>query len=223
MSERFIDQYLSERIPGYPCLSSPRWSTHIQQVDSGAERANQRWQHPLHTFSLPEAIRDQADFEDIHDHWMVMRGPLFTFPFRDPLDFASVPLSNPNFVPVTSGIDQQIGIGDGVTKIFQLTKAYTRGISTYVRNITHPILSTIAVAIDDVDTDVLSPSAIYSVGRETGLVEFELPPSPGQVIKAGFLFDVPVRFASDTAFDGIVHTFSVGGFADVELTEIRGC
>lgn len=220
---RFIDEYTADEVPGFPCISSPRWSTDMQIVDSGAERANQRWEHPLHSYKLPDAIRNHATYEGIHDHWMVMRGPLHSFPFRDPLDFASVKLGLPNVVPTISGTDQQFGTGDGIVRTFQLQKTYTRGVQTYTRDIFHPIVSTVVITFNSVDTGDLSPTAFFTVDRLTGKVTFDEAPPPGVVLKAGFLFDVEVRFGSDDAFDGIVQTYQVSGYADIEFVEIRPC
>jgi len=220
---RFVDQYIPDSVPGFPCISSPRWSTDLQQVDSGAERANQRWEHPLHTFNLPDAIRTHDTFEGIHDHWMAMRGPAYTFPFKDPLDFASTPLVSPNIAPTLSRTDQTLGTGDGSTILFQLVKAYARGAQSYSRNIYHPVVSTVLIGLDGVDPLTVSPTMGYSVDRLTGIVTFDTPPSPGVVVSAGFLYDVQVRFDSDDAFDGIVKTFGITGFADIELTEVRPC
>lgn len=223
MTDRFVDEYMPDEVPGFPCISSPRWSTAIVQVDSGTEQVNQRWEHPLHRFTLPDAIREHATFEAIHNHWMVMRGPVFTFPFRDPLDFASVDLTLPNTVPTTSGTDQLIGTGDGVTRTFQLTKTYTVGSQTYTRDIVHPVVSTVEVTLDGNDPTAISPSFEWSISRTTGIITFDQAPDPGMVIRAGYLFDVEVRFESDDSFDGVVRTYQVSGFADVTLVEIRPC
>lgn len=220
---RFVDEYMPDEVPGFPCISSPRWSTDLQQVDSGAERANQRWEHPLHSFVLPDAIREHATFEAIHSHWLVMRGPLQSFPFRDPLDFASVVLVQPNLIPTLSRTDQSFGTGDGVTKIFQLKKQYAVGAQSYTRNIIHPVVSTVIIGVDGADPETFSPSNVGVVDRLTGKVTFDFAPNPGAALTAGFLFDVEVRFDSDDAFDGIVKTYGVSGFADIALTEVRGC
>ena len=219
--DRFIDIYIPEQIPGYPCISSPRWSTDIVISDSGAERVNQRWSHPLHTFILPDAIRHHEDIEGIHDHWMTMRGPLYTFPFSDPMDFASVPLEYPNVEPTITSTDQTIGSGDGVTQQFQITKTYTRQSTTdlieYTRNIYVPVVDSLLVSVGGADTTA------YSVDRETGIITFDSPPSPGAAIKCGYYFDVPVRFESDDAFEGIVQTFQVSGAAKLVFVEVRQC
>jgi uncharacterized protein (TIGR02217 family) len=220
---RFIDAYLDEQVPGFPCISSPRWSTNIQIVDSGVEQISQRWVHPLHTYALPDAIREHATFNAVHKHWMVMRGPAYTFPFRDPLDFASVDLELPNVEPTLSRTDQIIGTGDGISKVFQLTKTYTVGAQSYARNIYHPVVSSVLIGVNGEDPNTASPNYGYSIDRGTGVVTFEVAPDSGDVITAGFYYDVEVRFADDNAFDGIVRTYNVSGFADIELAEVRPC
>lgn len=214
---RFIDEYAPKEMPGFPCISSPRWSTGIVQVDSGAEQVNQRWEHPLYRFTLPEAVRDHEVFEAVKDHWLTMRGPAYTWPFRDPLDFASVPLELPNHEPTVSATDQQIGIGDGAVTQFQLTKTYARGSQSYTRRIHLPIVDSLLVSVAG------TPTEDFTVTRPGGVVELSTPPSPGQIVRWGGLFDVEVRFESDDSFDGIVRTFGVGGFADIPLVEVRSC
>lgn len=220
---RFVDVYISDCVPGYPCLSSPRWSSSITQVDSGAERVNQRWEHPLHRYTLPEAVREHDVFEAIRDHWLVMRGPVYTFPFRDPLDFASVALPAPNIAPVVSGTDQVIGTGDGLTTTFQLKKTYVRGLQTYTRNIYHPIVSSVIATVAGADPATFSPPMSYTVSRTAGTVTFSYAPAPGQTIRAGFLYDVEVRFEADDSFDGVVRTYGLSGFADITFVEVRPC
>jgi uncharacterized protein (TIGR02217 family) len=221
---RFIDEYMHACVPGYPVFASPRWSTEIIVVDSGSEQVEQHWAHPLHRYTLPEAVRNFDVFNAIRDHWLVMRGPAHTWPFRDPLDYASVALEKPNHTPTVSPFDQALGIGDGATQKFQLRKIYTRGSQQYTRTITLPITSTIRIGGDPTGTP--PPAEIvggFSVERETGIVTFDVAPAFGTVLTWGGLFDVPVRFESDDSFDGIVQTFGVGGFADITLLEVRPC
>lgn len=232
---RFVDVPLPKCVPGYPCQSSPRWSTAITQVDSGAERANQRWEHPLYRFTLPEAVRDHSVYEAVRDHWLVMRGPLHTFPFRDPLDFASAPLVRPNQVPTITGTDQQIGVGDGFSLQFQLQKTYQRGPQSYTRRIYHPVVSSVLVTVNG-----LAPSAYQrpgtggpsqppaeflavTVDRLTGVVTCSFAPQPGHIVRAGFLYDVEVRFDTDESFDGVLRDYNASGFADLTLVEVRPC
>lgn len=221
----FLDIYMPDEVPGYPCVSAPRTKTTIQVNAGGTERRNQEWEHPLHRFVLPEAIaRDWSVVEDLKKHWLITRGPFYSFPWRDPLDKASCDLlaANEPDAAVTarrSMTDQFIGFGDGFTDSFQLVKTYTRSGETYDRTIHLPVLSSLAVAIDG----VLVAAADYTVSRPGGIITFDTAPADDTTITAGFLFDVEVRFESDDQFESLVRTWQVGGFADITLIEVRPC
>ena len=217
----FIDEYLPAKVPGYPCISAPRTKTSIRASSGGGESRNREWEHPLHRFTLPEAVgrRQWSVIEALKDHWLVMGGPEQTWPFRDPLDFASRALEAPDLAPAIAATDQAIGIGTGFTDTFQLLKTYSRGGSTYARRIYLPVLASVVIAVDGVTID----PADYSVSRPGGEVTFDTPPPNGDPVTAGYLFDCEVRFESDDAFEGILRDFQIGGFADITLIEVRPC
>ena len=221
----FVDEYMPDHVPGYPCISSPRTRTTIKVTAGGRENRNREWEHPLMRFSLPEAPgRDFTVINALQHHWRVMAGPLHSFPFRDPLDKASVDLTVANepdedVLARISHTDQVIGTGDGLTRAFQLVKTYAVGAQSYVRAITLPVLDTVQIGVDGAlvaDTD-------YSVDRHGGTVTFDTPPANGDPITAGFLFDVEVRFEDDDVLEAIVRTYQVGGFAALDLVEVRAC
>lgn len=215
---RFIDEYLPDCVAGYPCISAPRFSTQIVVVDSGAEQANSRWAEPLRRFHLPEAVRSMETYNALQDHWLIMRGPFHTFPWRDPLDYASVSIDTPAspIPPTTTALDQPLGTGDGMRDKFQLIKTYRRGQHTYERKITLPVVNTIHVAVDGTD------NGNYNVTR-AGMVEFVTPPAVGEVLTWGGLFDCCVRFESDDTLEGVVRSFGLGGYADITLLETLRC
>ena len=222
MTERFVDAYLPDEVPGWPCLSSPLWSTQITRVDSGDEQANRRWAHPLYRFRLPEAVRDMSTLNAVRDHWLVLAGPFSTWPFRDPSDFASVDLTENNVAPTLSSADQTLGTGDGVTTAFQLIRTYT-ATNSYARTITIPVVSSVLIEVNGVDPTTLSPAITWSVSRPGGLVTFSSPITAGHVVKAGYLFDNEVRYESDDAFDAIAQQAGIGGFADMTFIGVRRC
>ncbi len=218
----FIDEYLPDEIPGYPCISVPRTKTVIQVNAGGNERRNKEWDDPLHRFILPEAVaREWEPIEILKKHWLIMGGPANTWPFRDPLDFASIDLDAPNKVPSYTMTDQPLGTVDGFTQRFQLKKRYTVGSQTYDRTIYLPVSSTVLVSRDG----VLVSSSSYTVTRPGGEIVFTTPPVLGGagILKAGFLFDCEVRYESDDTLESLVRTFQVGGFSDINLTEVRRC
>lgn len=213
----FIDAYPPASIMKFNFVSSPRFSTNMVAVASGAEQRNQNWQHPLHSFAAPEAVECHEHLVALHNLWMTTRGPLHTFAFRDPLDFASRDLPAPDVAPATLLTDQVLGIGDGTRTQFQLLRRYNFGGQFYDRLIYHPIVSSVEVGLN------ATPAPSFTVSRETGVVTITPAPANGVVVTAGFLFDVEVRFEGDDSYDGIVRSWRVSGHADLVFQEVRPC
>lgn len=223
----FIDQYPPASIMKFGFVSSPRFSTSITAVACGSERRNRNWQHPLHTFAAPEAVECHEHLSALHNMWMATAGPLHTFPFRDPLDFASRDLLAADVAPAIGPTDQVLGEGDAVTTAFQLVRRYSFGTEIYDRAIYHPVVDTVSVAINAQPPENIPPGQggpyTWTVDRDTGTITFDHPPRVGQTITAGFLFDVEVRFESDDSYDGIVRSWRVSGHADLVFVEVRPC
>lgn len=221
----FIDVYMPEEVPGYPCISAPRWKTSIRANASGKESRNQEWEHPLHDFFLPEAVaREFEVIQGLSDHWKITRGPFKSFPWRDPLDKASIP-NIPNepdddLAARVSMSDQLLGTGTGFTDSYQLIKIYSRDGETYQRSIYLPVTETLKVSVNGV---LKTQGVDYTVTRVGGVITFTTPPPNGHAVRAGYLFDVEVRFKTDDQLEGIVRTWQAGGFADLELVEVRPC
>lgn len=224
----FRDVYLPDAVRGFPFVSSPRFNTTITAVANGDEHRNINWKHPLHRFQAPEAVKCHEDIEDLRDHWMICRGPAFTFPLTDPMDFASRHLRKPNLAPTIGPTDQVFGIGDGVETVFQLQKTYTRGGFTYVRPINLPQVETVEVYGNALPLTTPNPALpggpyTFDAVRYGGLIIFDHPPTAGVILTAGFLFDVEVRFESDDQMDAVVKSFQVSGFSDLSFWEVRQC
>lgn len=237
---RFTDTYLSARIQGYPVEIAPNFSTQQTRVDSGSEASNSRWVDPLRDINVPSGVRDQPTFEALKRHWLVMKGPHKTWPWRDPTDFASLDLEIPN--EATADIlariskndqplidaDGAVAVPDGIETVFYLGKRYDVGspAEPYIRRIYFPVVSTIQLAIDGASPAALSPALTATVSRNGGVVTFSSPPgggSPASRMTWGGLFDLQVRFADDQTFRGIMRTYAASGFADIPLSEVRYC
>lgn len=245
----FIDMYLDELVLTTPVHSNPKTSTTITVASSGDEGRNQNWAHPLRSYSCAEAVRDQATYEAVYNHWLVAGGPFLSWPFTDPMDFASVGLETPSIgvtdpdipPPVISADDQQLGTGDGFNRVFQISKAYTRplvggGSGVYLRPILLPQLDSVVInmrfptnpafggpyAPEDAPSEVGGPYA-YTITRPGGQVTFTPAPINLSELDCGFYFDVPVRFDADDAFAGIVQNYRVAGFAALTWVETRNC
>jgi len=224
----FEDTYLPDSIRRFEFHSAPRTSTSITQIKSGHERRNRNWIHPLHRFTAPEAVECQAQLEDVKDAWLALGGPFTTFPFRDPLDFASCRLDAPNEEPVIGPTDQVIATADGSTRDFQLIKTYTFGGKSYIRRIVLPIVSSVEIYMNALDPSTADPTLpggpyTWSVDRLTGIITANHAPTAGTVITAGFLFDVIARFEDDDTYEGIVKAYHLSGHADLSFVEVRPC
>jgi uncharacterized protein (TIGR02217 family) len=107
--------------------------------------------------------------------------------------------------------DQVIGGGDGLTDRFALTKDYGSGER---RRITRPVAGSVRVALNG--TELTTGWTL----QDKGIVEFATAPGAGAVVTAGFLFDVPVRFAEDR-IEVNRATFLAGEAPSVPLIEVR--
>jgi uncharacterized protein (TIGR02217 family) len=107
--------------------------------------------------------------------------------------------------------DQPIGEGDGTRTSFELAKHYGSG---EVRRITRPVAGSVRVSIDGIEQ--ISGWSLDPMG----VVNFTEPPEAGAIVAAGYLFDVPVRFAEDR-IEVNRATFLAGEAPSVPLIEVR--
>ena len=217
----FIDTYPPERFKTFGFQAVPEFSTNLTRSSSGARLAQPQWYTPLHRYTAPGVVDCITVMQEIKDMWMALLGPAYSFPFRDPADFASRPVTRANTAPVVGAGDQFIGVGDGLTIEFQLVKSYVFGSRTVYRPIYLPVVSSVLVAIDGVEVD----PAYWSVTRYGGRLTFgsTVIPEEGEIVTAGFLFDVEVAFEDDNAYQQIVRAFGAEGVADLTFVELRPC
>lgn len=189
----------------------PRRRTDIVTLRSGFEERNSVWADSRREYDAGLGIRDINDLHDVLAFFEARLGRLYGFRWKDWADYKSCA---PNRVAAED--DQTIGTGDGTETQFQLVKAYTSGPTTYTRAIKKPVSGTILV---EVNGSLESPSNYY-VNTETGIITFNTAPTSGHVIKAGYEFDVPVRFTNDH-IDITVDLFSAGQVPQVNVIEVK--
>jgi uncharacterized protein (TIGR02217 family) len=115
--------------------------------------------------------------------------------------------------------DQPIGSGDGATTTFQLVKTYGGSYAPYQRPIAKPVVGSVRVAVDGVET---GEGSAFTCDPVTGVIAF-LPghaPGAGAAVTAGFLFDVPVRFDTDY-LEVDLSAFAAGAIPKIPLLEIK--
>lgn len=187
----------------------PEFSTSVAVTASGFERRNSLWSDARLRFDVGPGVRSEAELGELIAFYRARRGPARGFRLRDPSDFSSH-----GMVGTPTMLDQVLGIGNGANTAFPLVKHYGEGAAIQTRRITRPRAETLLVSIDG-----LAKTDGWQLG-EGGIITFTSPPGQGAVVRAGFLFDVPVRFAEDRLeISGAA--FAAGEAPSVPVVEIR--
>ncbi len=183
---------------------APEFSTAIAVTSSGHERRNALWSDARLRFDVGPGVRSVSELTVLLDFFRARFGPARGFRLRDPFDHQSCP---PAEVPTPQ--DQLLAIADGLRDTFDLIKTY----GTQERRITRPVAGSISIAVNG------EPASGWThLGH--GRIRFADPPVKGARITAGYVYDVPVRFADDRLdISGIA--FAAGEAPSVPLVEIR--
>jgi uncharacterized protein (TIGR02217 family) len=206
--EEAVEAFDDVRFPvalGREVSVEPAFSTAIVTTAGGAEQRNSDWADARLRFDAGPGVRGEAELKELIAFFRARRGAAVGFRFEDPFDHSSNDMTGE-----PQPTDQLLGIGDGVRTEFELVKHY----DSQERRITRPVAGTVRVSI----------AGVERVGGWTlaplGVVLFDTAPSAGAEVKAGFRFDVPVRFAEDRLSLSRA-TFLAGEATSVPLIEIR--
>ena len=188
----------------------PERRTQIVELASGSEERNASWANSRRRYDVAYGVRRADDLAAVVAFFEARNGRLHGFRFKDWADFKScLPSQTPG------PADQPIGAGNGAATLFQLTKRYTSGAQSWSRAITKPVAGTVTIALNG------TPQASgWSVSTTTGVVTFTTAPAAGVAITAGFEFDVPVRFDTDS-LDVTLDFERLGSITSIPLVEIR--
>ncbi|KAA2317406.1 TIGR02217 family protein [Pseudooceanicola sediminis] len=196
----------------FGAIGGPERRTDVVTLANGFEERNTPWQHSRRRYDAGAAMRSLDDIELLIAFFEARQGQLHGFRWKDWTDHKSC---TPSQAPAFD--DQMIAIGDGVTQSFQLTKTYASGDQSYQRPICKPVGGTVRIAVAGIE---LSNGADFTVDTTTGVVSLTTAPAMSAAITAGFEFDVPVRFGSDS-FQTSAASFGAGDVPDVPVVEVR--
>jgi uncharacterized protein (TIGR02217 family) len=167
----------------------PSRRTEIVGLASGYEHRASPWANGRRRYDLGGAAMSADALAGLVAFFEARRGMLYGFRFRDALDCKSCLPSG-----VVSPLDQALGVGDGVRRSFALRKAYGSGTDTYWRAIKKPLAGSVRVSVAGAE---LAANA-FAVENATGVVTLAVAPASGAAVSAGFVFDTPVRFDTDS-------------------------
>ena len=186
--------------------------TDIVSLSNGRENRNRRWQDARRRYDAGSGVRSLDDLYAVLAFFEARAGQFYGFRFRDPVDHKSCA---PGAAPSVG--DQTIGTGNGTTTAFQLVKRYADAGGATVRTIEKPVAGTVVVSV----AGSLVPATDYAVDAATGVVTFKAGKIPvSGTIRAGFEFDVPVRFDIDR-IDIDLAQFNAGRIPSIPLLEIK--
>jgi uncharacterized protein (TIGR02217 family) len=188
----------------------PERRTQIVTLASGDEERNASWANSRRRYDVAYGIRRADDLAAVVAFFEARNGRLHGFRFKDWSDYRSgLPSA------AIAATDQAVGTGTGSQTAFQLVKRYPSGAQSWTRTITKPVAGTVVVALGGVPQ--LSG---WSIDAATGVITFPTAPGAGVAVTAGFEFDVPVRFDSDT-MDVTLDVERLGSITSIPLVEIR--
>lgn len=193
-------------------VGGPERRTDIVTLANGFEERNTPWAHARRRYDAGFGLRSLDDVEALISFFEARQGQLIGFRWKDWSDYKTcVPSAE------VSASDQLIAVGDEVTDRFQLCKTYRSGANTYCRPVSKPVAGSVQAAIGG---DVLREDIDFEIDYETGLMTFGHPPDQDAEVRAGFEFDVPVRFDTDAIMTSISN-FQAGEAPNVPIVEIR--
>lgn len=189
----------------------PERLTDVVSLTNGREARNRRFRFSRRRYDVGSALRSVADLYAVLEFFEARGGRLHGFRFRDPVDFSS---ARPG--EVVGPLDQILGEGNGETRRFALVKAYGDQAAIERRPVQKPVAGSVRIAVDGVER--LSG---FAVDAATGMVTFEdgHVPDDGAEIRAGFDFDVPVRFDTER-IEIDLEAFRAGRIPSIPLIEV---
>lgn len=143
---------------------------------------------PLIIADVSTALTSPAGATELLRFFTARQGATYGFRFPHPFDRSS---NLDDRSDATTPNDQRIGVGNGIKQRFKLRKAVVDGGIARYRNILKPIVGSVTVAING--TQVTA----FDVDHTNGEILFNQPPQQDDVITAGFLYDIPMRFEEE--------------------------
>lgn len=189
----------------------PERLTDVTITGSGSEDRIARWAHSRRRYDAGSGVKTFEDLQIILEFFEERRGRLYGFRWRDRLDYSSARGNHP-----ITAFDQKIAIGDGVAKTFPLIKTYGSRFEPYQRLIRKPVAQSVKIAIGGQEA---VPGSDILVDSTDGTITCASAPAAGQMITAGYLFDVPVRFDTDR-LDVDYAAFAAGEIVKIPLVEL---
>lgn len=170
----WIEMFIPEVFPfdiSYNSIGATRFQTDVVMVDSGHDQRQSRWSQPLMEYDVAYGVRTMEHLHGLIAFFRAMGGRKHAFLYQDHSDCTSTLAVDyeARRAPPPTALDQQIGVGDETTKVFQLVKHYPTpgGLASSTRPIYKPKGGTVEVAING------QKVSYYTLDLNTGKITFQ--------------------------------------------------
>lgn len=194
-------------------LGGPRFKTTVLTAESGFEKRNIEWQDARSEYNISYGLTDMKKIQQVRDFFCQRYGRAFGFRFRDWSDYKL--------------IDEIIGIGNGIDKVYQIYKTYGDPTDENIL-LYRKVIVKVARPNDD-DAESVIPiinvngkrvSVYARIDYDSGLITFSDPPADGEPITITCNFDIPVRF-NDDLFASKTLWKEVANIPAIKLIELK--
>lgn len=210
------------------CFSSvasggPEYATEVSRNQAGIEQRASRRFDAVRRYSLEASLLSQANLRELLAFFLCRDGQLRPFRYKDLTDYWA---SSDGTVDAPIATPMQFGTGNGTKTRFPLSKTYTSGGQTKVRQICKPIaggltydsrVNTVSIYKAGVLQTVTTH---YTLSSADGVVVFGSAPSNGQTLTWTGHYDVPVRFATDWFRPGMNDAITAVSLQSMDLIEL---
>lgn len=190
----------------------PLRRTDIVTLRSGYEERNAVWGDSRRSYDAGLGLRYISDLAEVLAFWESRLGSLYGFRWKDWVDYTS----KVDPVPSPESTDALQAENPETSALYTLVKRYTSGNYFTVRKITKPVPGSVVFrynGVDYTDDDIL-------LDYNSGKFYFTIPKVEGQDLFAGYFFDVPVRFASESITVS-VEQFNAGAIPQIDILEVK--
>jgi uncharacterized protein (TIGR02217 family) len=186
----------------------PTFATIVTTSTGGHEQRQANWAEARRRYNVATGLRQRTDVEALLAFYIARRGQLRGFRFKDWSDY-QLPR-------------QPIGVTDGTTAIFPITKLYSSGGESVLRRITRPVAGTVRCWVAGTERTLGPGGAQIQVNLATGVITLgaALRGPAGLPVEASCEFDVPTRFDTD-ALSLTLRTHDIGEWSSIPVVELR--
>ncbi len=200
-----IDFY-DKRFPvdiSYGSSGGPEYNTEVVMTTSGYEHRSNKWNTSRMRFNIINGIKNNIQMQNLIAFFRGCNGRYKAFRYKDWSDFR--------------GINENIGIGDGIKQNFQLIKHYMLDGEVIEKRIIHkPVRNTVGIYLNGNTAD----SNQFDIDYNTGNIAFKTAPEKNVQISVSFEFDVLVRFETDY-IPTTIESPGFFSFPDISLIEVK--